>query len=237
MEALNEKVAIVTGASSGIGRAIALALAGEGIKIALAARRQEALEKLAAEIKENGGEALVVPTDVKQEAQLKNLVEQTKAHFGQLDILINNAGIFHRRLVEDITEAELLETLQVNLMAPFLLTKHALPHLKKQKEAAIINMASIAATMSFVSGGSYCASKHGLLGFSEALFEEVRGNGIKVCAICPGFVKTDMVTGRGLNEEKMIPAEDIGQLIVDFLKLSPNTAPTRLIVRPQFSVY
>lgn len=235
---LKNKVAIITGASTGIGQAIAMGLAHEGARIVLASRNQEALEAIAGEIKKQGAEVLVVPTDVTQDSQLKSLVEQTVDAFGGIHILVNNAGVYQRALVEEITEETLEYLLRVNLMAPFLLTAHALPHLKKSGEGAVINMSSLAGTMGFAKGSSYSASKHGLLGFSDSLFEEVREFGIKVCAICPGFVRTPMVENYPyLDPDKMIPPEDIAKTVTDFLHLSIRSAPTRMIIRPQFSPY
>lgn len=231
---LRGKVAIVTGASSGIGRAISLRLAEAGVACALAARRKEALEELAQEIEKIGGQALVVPTDVTDAHELEALVQTVTKELGGLQILVNNAGIYFHAKVEELKRSELESTLAVNLIAPIMLTKLALPHLKKSGESAIINMASIAATAGFARGSSYCASKFGMLGFSESLFEEVREDGIKVCAICPGYVATEMVAGYGLNAEKMIQTEDIASTVLHVLELPPTACPTRIVIRPQF---
>jgi len=235
---LENKVALITGASSGIGRAVALRLGESGVHCALAARREEALKEVGSEIEKLGSKALVVKTDVTSEKDLETLVKQTISVLGRIDILINNAGIYVRGKVEDIDKGQLENMLAINLVAPMILTKLALPHLKKQSGSAIINVASIAGKTGFGGLSAYCASKFALRGFSEALFEEVREQGIKVCALCPGFIKTPLVAGsKGLDDEKMIPVEDVAQTVLDVLLLSDKTCPTEITIRPQYPPY
>lgn len=234
---LKGKTAIITGTSSGIGRAIGLALAEAGVQCVLAARREKDLKKLADEIQELGVKVLVLKTDVAQEEDLNTLVTKTIREFKHLHILINNAGVYHRGRLEKLEVDKLLTTINVNLIAPMLLTKLALPYLKKESHSAVINISSIAGTMGFARGSAYAASKHGMLGFSDSLFEEVREDGIKVCAICPGFVATPMTIDRGLIKEKMIPAEDVAKMVVDILTMTPQSCPSKIILRPQYSPY
>ena len=236
-ENLKGKVAIITGASAGIGRSVSLALAAEGVRCVLAARRANELSEVCREIEKAGGEALVVPTDVTHEGQIQTLVAKTLEHFGDLHILINNAGVYQRGRVEQLEKEKILHTLNINLISHMLVTKYCLPHLKGKKGAAVINMASMAGLMGFADGSVYSASKHALIGFSESLYEEVREEGIKVCAICPGFVRTPMVAKTPLKQENMIPPEDVAQMVVNVLKLSGNSCPTRIVIRPQYSVY
>src|SRR4029453_9312373 len=183
---LQGKAAIITGASAGIGRAIAQAFAREGIRSALAGRRREELEKTAEAVLRLNGEAIVIPTDLAKEDHLKSLVRTTMERFGALNFLINNAGIYLHTALEKLEKEELEKILAVNLIAPMMLTKFALPHLKEKPGSAVINIASIAGLQGFSKGSAYCASKFGVIGFTECLFEEVRESGIKVCAICPG---------------------------------------------------
>jgi 3-oxoacyl-[acyl-carrier protein] reductase len=231
------KVAIITGASAGIGRAVGLALASEGVRCVLAARRANELSQVCREIEGAGGEAIVVPTDLVHEAQIKALVDKALGHFGEIHFLINNAGVYLRSKVEQMEKEKIVSLFNINVVAPFLLTKHCLPHLKGKKGGAVINIASMAGLMGFSEGSAYSASKHALIGFSESLFEEVREEGIKVCAICPGFVRTPMVAKAPLNQENMIPPEDVAQTVVGVLKLSDKSCPTRIVIRPQYSVY
>jgi len=233
---LRDKTALITGASAGIGRAIAVALAGEGVRSVLVGRRREELEKTSEEISKRGGESLVLSADVREEEELQLLLETTVKHFGGLQILINNAGIYHHGSLESLEKKKLEEVLATNLVAPMMLTKLALPHLKKNPESAVINIASMAALGGFSKGSAYCASKFGLLGFSECLFEEVREQGVKVCVICPGYVETPMTEGYSfLDLKKMIPPEDVAQSVVDVLKLSVRSCPTQIILRPQYT--
>lgn len=230
------QVAIITGASAGIGRAVSLALAAEGVRCVLAARRANELSAVCREIEAAGGEALVMPTDVSYEAQLQALVAKTLEKYGDLHILINNAGTYHRSPVEHLDKEKLVHQFNINVFAPFLLTKYCLPHLKGHKGGAVINIASIAGLLGVSEGSAYSASKHALIGFTESLFEEVREEGIKVCAICPGFVRTPMVAKVPLEHDKMIPPEDVAQTVVQVLKLSINSCPTRIVLRPQYSL-
>lgn len=235
---LKDKVALITGASSGIGKAIALSLAKEGVSCSLAARREEALKDTSKEIEKLGSKALIVPTDVTQEKDLKNLVKKTVFDLGRIDFLINNAGIYFRSTVEELEKDQLDKLLATNLVAPMILTKLALPHLKKTPGSAVINLASVAGKTGFGGLSAYCASKFGLRGFSEALFDEVREFGVKVCVLCPGFIKTPMVTGsKGLDDEKMIPVEEVAQTVLNVLQLSDKTCPTEIVMRPQYSPY
>jgi 3-oxoacyl-[acyl-carrier protein] reductase len=231
------KVAIITGASAGIGRAVSLALAREGVRCVLAARRANELSEVCREIEKKGGEALVVPTDVAYEVQLQALVAKTLEKYGDLHILINNAGTYQHGKVEQLDKEKILSVFNINVVAPFLLTKYCLPHLKGKKGGAVINIASMAGLMGFSEGSAYSASKHALIGFTESLFEEIREEGIKVCAICPGFVRTPMVAKTPLNQEKMIPPEDVAQTVLGVLRLSDLSCPTRIVLRPQFSIY
>lgn len=234
---LKGQVAIITGASAGIGKAISLALGKNGVKCVLAARRKELLDSVVAEIKSAGGEAMAVPTDVRDDAALSTLVKKAIKKFGALHILVNNAGIYGHVNVEDLEREFLEKVISINLIAPMMLTKYALPHLTKSSHSAVFNIASIAATMGFPSGSSYCASKSGLLGFSDCLFEEVRESGVKVCAILPGYVATPMVEKLDAKHDKMIPPEDIAQTILDVLAMSPRSCPSKIIIRPQVSPY
>jgi len=234
-ETLKGKNALITGASSGIGRAISLQLAKAGVNCVLAARRQGALEALAQEIEEYEVRTMVVPTDVTNEAEREALLETIGNEWGELHILINNAGIFKMSSVDDLQLDSLEQTLAVNLIAPMMLAKLSLYLLRQNEHSAIINIASISGTMGFAKGSAYSASKFGIMGFSESLFEEVREQGVKVCAICPGYVNTEMVAGHGLDEAKMIQPEDIASTVVHVLEMPVQSCPSKIIIRPQFS--
>jgi NAD(P)-dependent dehydrogenase (short-subunit alcohol dehydrogenase family) len=192
---LTGKVALVTGASSGIGRASALALANQGAKVAVAARRMDKLEAVAAEIKSHGKEAIAVQTDVLKKTDIDNAVATCVKTFGRLDILLNNAGIGALSPALEMTEDIWDQVLNTNLRAYFLVAQAAAREMIKNKWGRIINIASI------LSGGvgsgmtgavNYCASKGGVIAMTEALADEFALQGITVNAIGPGFIETEM---------------------------------------------
>ena len=195
MFSLTGKVALITGASSGIGRASALALARQGAKVALAARRVEKLETLVTEIKAAGGEAIAIPTDVLKQEDVKNAVEKTVATFGRLDILLNNAGVGSIEQTLEMTDDGWDKVVNTNLKSYFFVAQAAAKEMIKNKFGRIINIASI------LSGGvgsgmagavNYCASKGGVVSMTEALADEFASQGVTVNAIGPGFIETEM---------------------------------------------
>ncbi len=195
MFSLTGKVALVTGASSGIGRASALALARQGAKIALAARRIEKLEALATEIKALGGEAITIPTDVLKQEDIRQAIQKTVAAFGRLDILLNNAGVGSMGPTLEMTNDEWDKVVNTNLKAYFFVAQAAAKEMLKNKWGRIINIASILSggVGSGIAGAvNYCASKGGVVALTEALADEFALQGITVNAIGPGFIETEM---------------------------------------------
>lgn len=194
---LSGQVAIVTGASSGIGASSAKALARQGARLTLAARREEKLTQTAKEIADFGGQALIVKTDVSRKDQVENMVAQTVAKWGRVDILLNNAGIAHFASFLEMTEEQWDETLDINLKGQFLVAKAAAKEMMKNKYGRIINIASVAAGqvgIGFANIAHYCASKGGVVGMTEALAAELTPHGINVNAIAPGLISTEMTT-------------------------------------------
>ncbi len=182
---------IVTGASAGIGRALALRLAGQGARVALAARRADRLEQLAAECRALLAETLVLPTDVSSEAQCKALVEATVGAFGGLDMLINNAGMAASALFDEFPDLSLFkQTVNINLYGPIYATYYALPHLKRAG-GRIVAVSSLGGKMAMPFNTPYCTSKYGLHGFYESLRAEVTKQGVSVTVICPWWVATE----------------------------------------------
>lgn len=183
-----DKVVIVTGASSGIGESIARTVAKRGAKVVLSARRKEKLEWLSAELKNS----LAVYTDVTQEESVHRLVEQTVGRYGRIDILINNAGILLYKPIMESSFNEVREVMETNFFGAVLCAHSVIPIMKRQKEGAIVNVASIAGRIGFTSLGYYGASKFALVGFSESLRQELAPEGIFVSLVCPGVVNTPM---------------------------------------------
>ena len=224
MTELAGKVALVTGASRGIGRAIAQGLADAGVGVALSARGREDLDAAVAAI---GGSARGYVADMRSAADCARLVENVVADFGRLDILINNAGVGVFRKVVQMTVEEWETVLRTNLDALFYMTRPSLPLLMKQG-GWIINIGSLAGKNAFEGGAAYNASKFGLIGFSEALMQEVRHDGVRVSYIMPGSVATE---GFGEGDWKVQP-EDIAQIVLDLLAMPDRTLPSRVEVRP-----
>ncbi|MDP6954129.1 MAG: SDR family oxidoreductase [Alphaproteobacteria bacterium] len=211
---LLDRIALVTGASRGIGRAIALAYAAEGAHLVLAARSGDALAELAKDIESEGREALVVPTDLAEEANIAALASAALERFGHVDILVNNAAIIHplTRLI-DFDAALWRKVIEVNLVAPALLTKALLPAMIERGEGRIINVSSIGGRKGSHQRSAYRASKAGLINLTESVAAEVHEHGIAVTCICPGGVDTQGMReaydsrGRADNPALMDPAE------------------------------
>ena len=189
-ERFTGKVAVVTGASAGIGSAVARQLAAEGARVALVARSVDPLEWVAGEIRGAGGVAKAFPADVRDHGACAALLAAVEQEFGGIDVLVNNAGANHRGPVEEQSPAALAQIIDVNLTAPIVLTRLALPYLRRRDQAAIVNVASIAGQIPVAHEAAYSASKSGLRAFTFALREELEGSGITVSAVSPGPVDT-----------------------------------------------
>jgi NAD(P)-dependent dehydrogenase (short-subunit alcohol dehydrogenase family) len=194
LEDLSGRIAIVTGAGQGMGRAVALALAARGAAVVVNDLNAEAAEAVAAELRAVGAEALAIPADVIDAAAVRGMVEQTVARFGRVHILINNAGVLRPTKVADIPEAEWDWVIAVNLKGTFLCSQAALPAMKTAGWGRIVNFSSTAGkNVSTVGGAHYTAAKAGILGFTRHLAKEVAADGITVNAVCPGLIDTEMV--------------------------------------------
>lgn len=189
---LSDKVAIVTGASRGIGRAIALALASQGAKVVASARNAEALAQLAEEIKAKGGDALAVVGDVALEDDANNLVKQAVEAYGQVDVFINNAGITRDGLLLRMKNDDWDAVLDTNLKGAFLCTRAVAKVMSKQRSGRIINISSVVGEMGNAGQANYCASKAGLLGLTKSVARELARRNVTVNAITPGFITTEM---------------------------------------------
>jgi NAD(P)-dependent dehydrogenase (short-subunit alcohol dehydrogenase family) len=213
---LASKVAIVTGASRGIGRAISVALAREAATIVLAARSVPKLQETADYVTKAGGKAEVVVTDLSEEKSIKNLVKVTGEKFGRLDILINNAGITHSSKFEQTKTEDWKRCLQVNATAPFILCREALPLLRKSTTSYIINISSVVGVKGYPLQSAYTASKHALRGMTISLAEELNGTNVRVHLICPGGVDTELIprVRPDLKKEDLMRPEEIAELVL-----------------------
>ncbi len=213
---LTDKIAIVTGASRGIGRAISIALARHGATVVLAAREFSKLQETADIIDSHGGKSMIVTTDLLNEDSIKNLVNTTKNQFGWLDILINNAGVTHSAKLEDTTTEVWQQCMQVNATAPFILCREALPLLKKSPTSHIINISSVVGVKGYPLQSAYTASKHALRGMTMSLAEELNGTNIRVHLICPGGVDTELIpqVRPDLKSQDLMRPEEIAELVL-----------------------
>lgn len=202
------EVAIVTGASSGIGAATARELARQGARVVLAARREDELNAHVLEIKNMGGEALAVPTDVTSQEQLARLVEQTMHAFGRVDILVNNAGIGMGFL--DASPADIRQIVEVNLLGAMLLSRLVTPGMLERRHGAIISVASVSGWIA--TDALYSGTKFGLRGFSRGLRRELWGSGVSVSLVSPGFIRTDMTAQRAKYPGPEVVARAIARL-------------------------
>jgi 3-oxoacyl-[acyl-carrier protein] reductase len=233
MDELTGKVAVVTGSTRGIGRAIAELLAAAGCNVVVSSRHKDATDAAAAEISEAGrGKALGIACDVRLNADCERLIGATLKAFGRLDILVNNAGIGGFESVEKMTVEQWDAIIATNLNGLFYCTHAALPHLKKAGTSWVINIGSLAGKNPFAKGSAYNASKFGLIGFSEALMQEVRHDGVRVSYIMPGSVATEFDGSWEPNGAWMIQPEDIAQIVLDLLAMPERTLPSRVEVRP-----
>jgi NADP-dependent 3-hydroxy acid dehydrogenase YdfG len=235
---LKNKVAVVTGAGRGIGKAVARTLAQSGCRVILAARTQDQLEEVRSEIQSEGGEALSLATDLTRDEEIHRLVGESVQAYGSVDILINNAGWGKRSSVVRAQVADWDQTFRLNLRAPMLLAKLLLPAMIAKGEGAVINIGSVSGKTGEANGAAYAASKFGLIGFTQSLYEEVREDGIKVAVILPGFVDTPMIPQvRHLDRSKMIRPEDIAEVVRFVLTAPPSCCPVEITVRPQKTPY
>ncbi|TDO02608.1 SDR family oxidoreductase [Sunxiuqinia elliptica] len=231
------KTAIITGASQGIGKNCALGLARMGYHCILMARNQEKLEEVAEIIKQNGGESSLFAIDLTQEEELVSCLQTIKKYYGNIQVLVNNAGMYTGGTLQ-ITSHAFRQQLELNLTAGFILLQELVPVMKAQKSGSIFNIVSRSGKVGFAQSGAYSASKFGLLGLSESLYRELAEYGIAVTAICPAWVATEMasVAGSPHQNDEMIQPEDIFKTIAYLLSLAPNTRIKEIVIEARKSI-
>jgi len=225
---LHGKVALITGASAGIGRASARALANAGARLVLTARRKPRLDELKKEAEAAGTEAVIVTGDARSEATAVKTVKAALKAFGRIDILINNAGAGNYKNLVHTSAAEYDELMDTNVRSTFLFTRHTVPVMLKQKSGTILMISSMAGVYGFGGEAVYCMTKFAQVGFAQALDRELRESGIKVGAICPGGVKTEFALGKGRTEKsvktsRMLEPEDVAAVVLMACSQSPGS--------------
>lgn len=229
------KKALVTGAYGGMGRAVAVALAREGVSCALLGRETERLAKVVNSCSESRVAMFPVVCDLSRTETIEKAVEEAIDALGGLNYLINCSGVYEIAAGDDGALEVWDRVMNVNLRATYHLARHALPEINKLAGGAIIKIGSIPSA--YPGAGAFAATSRALDGYAEALFEDVREFGTKVCTIRPGFVNTPMVNSRTLDSSLMIQPEDIARTVVFVLGMPETACPTEITIRPQRSPY
>jgi NAD(P)-dependent dehydrogenase (short-subunit alcohol dehydrogenase family) len=231
MSSIENQIAVVTGAGRGIGRGIAIELGRLGAKVTLVARSRTELGEAAAAI---GKSASVIPADVRKKEDLQKVFEHVKTAFGPVDILVNAAGLGIFGPVTDFKDEDFETVIQTNLRGIFYTCRFVLPSMIERKKGYIINIASIAGKVGSPNRAVYCASKFGVVGFTESVAEEVRQHGIRVSVICPGSTDTQFSPGNhaGKARDRMLRPEDIAHAVRMLVTQEPNSFISEVILRP-----
>jgi NADP-dependent 3-hydroxy acid dehydrogenase YdfG len=237
------RVALVTGASSGIGAATARALANAGMAIALAARRRDRLDEIAAEISRAGGNAFVITADLTQESDAQRIVKETEAHFGRLDVLVNNAGVMYLEPVDNASLERWRNMFDLNVVSLIASTQAALPGMRARKDGHIVNISSTAGRFSLANSGGYSASKFAVGAFSESLRKEVYMDNIRVTVIEPGVTETELrdhIADAGIQKTlntwadsmRQLTSDDIARIITFCVTQPAHVNINEVLVRP-----
>lgn len=234
---LSDKVTVVTGASAGMGKAIARRFAGCGSRVVLTGRRMDRLESLAEEIGRAGGTALAVRCDVTDWSQVRSLVDKTLEHFGQIDVMVNNAGFGHLKPFSDTSVEEIDSQIDVNFRGLCYGCKAVLDHMIGRQSGHIINVGSVGSVRHYPSFAVYVGAKHAVLGFSRSLYKEVREQGVRVNVLCPAAVNTEFLDVAGFAEvpwptEGMIQPEDIAELALACVAMPRNIQIDTMVIWP-----
>ena len=227
--------ALVTGATEGIGRATALALGRAGYRVGICSRSSDKVAATLAELRAQGVSAAGAAADVADPAQVRHLVDQVRAELGEIDVLVNNAGVLIARPFEELTLEDWDVTMATNLRSLYLTTHLVLPGMRTRRHGTIVNVASLAGRNGFVGGSAYSASKHAVLGFSRSLMLEVRKDNVRVIAICPGSVATGMLRDQAMlkpDHERILRPEDVAASILHVVTLPTGALVSELDIRP-----
>ncbi|HYL62426.1 MAG TPA: SDR family oxidoreductase [Candidatus Methylomirabilis sp.] len=214
MTRLAGKVALVTGGGTGIGKAIALAFAREGAKVAVAGRRREKLQETVLQMEKQGGDGLAIVCDVSKAQDAQRAVHETAKNFGKLNVLVNNAGVLHVATIEGTSEEEWDRLMRINLKGPFLMCRAALPEFRKAGSGAIVNVGSVLGLVGMKDRAAYCASKGGVTLLTKAMAVDHAHDHVRVNCICPSIVETELVQGLFASSEegKALRAARVSQI-------------------------
>ena len=226
------QLALITGASRGIGLAIARRLGAMGARLALCARDARRLEQAEGELRRAGCQTLAVPVDVTDAAAVDALVQQVTGTLGGIDILVNNAGVGMFAPLHELREDDWDRVMNTNLKGVYLCSRAVAPQMIRRRSGHIINISSLAGKNAFAGGGVYCASKWGLQGLTACLAEDLRGHGIRVSAVCPGSVATEFSPHAGKDAKKMLQPEDVAHVVAMLVTQAAQSFVSEVELRP-----
>jgi 3-oxoacyl-[acyl-carrier protein] reductase len=227
--------ALITGATEGIGRATALALGRSGYRVGVVARTESTIDDLVNELAREGIEAAGAAADVGQPDAVDRAYRDLTAALGEVEVLVNNAGVLIAKPFEELTLDDWDTTMATNVKSLYLMSRAVLPAMRRHKRGTIVNVASLAGRNGFVGGTAYCASKHAVLGFSRSLMLEVRKENIRVIAVCPGSVDTGMLRDQSMlksDPQRILKPADVAETIVHAIQLPERALVSELDVRP-----
>ena len=230
------QTALITGATEGIGRATAFALAHAGYRVAVCARTESRVRKLVRELEAEGVEAAGAAADVGNPEQVARMIEAVTGTLGEIDVLINNAGVLIGKPFEELTLDDWDTTMATNVRSLYLVSRAVLPGMRQRRRGDIVNVASLAGRNGFAGGTAYSASKHAVLGFSRSLMLETRKEGIRVIAVCPGSVDTSMLRDQPMlksEPSRILRPEDVAATILHALSLPDRALVSELDIRPR----
>jgi short-subunit dehydrogenase len=227
--------AIITGSTKGIGRAVLMLLAKEGWNVAATGRNQEELEELQQSVQASYPKCkcLIHRVDFSNKKETIQYGKTIQANWTEIDLLVNNVGVFFPGTVHGEEEGVLEDTMQLNLFSPYYLTRSLLPAMMKRKKGSIINICSIASLMAYPNGGAYTISKYALLGFSKSLREEMKPYGIKVTSIMPGATWSASWSNADFPIDRLMPPEDVAESVVSCTRMGPSSVVEEIVIRPQ----
>lgn len=232
---LEGRVAVVTGGSSGIGRAVARSLGRAGCRVAICARTPETLEEAAASLAREGFEVLAVPADVSRPEDVEELAERVVDELGPPDVLVNNAGLARFGDLEELSPEDFDTVFGVNVRGVFLCSRAFVPAMKERGDGVVVNVASLAGKNAFPGGTVYAASKHAVMGMSKSMMLELREHGIRVITVCPGSVNTrffDETDFFDPDRDAIVQPEDVGELVREAVRLSDRGTVSEVEIRP-----
>jgi 3-oxoacyl-[acyl-carrier protein] reductase len=229
---LKGKIVWITGSGRGIGRSIALSLAAHGAHVVLSARTISDIEAVALEITSQGGQAVAMPCDVRHADQIKRVVVAVERTHGPIEVLINNAGVAVFNKIIDTSESDWDTMMETNVKGAFLCSQSVLPGMIERKSGHIINMVSVAGRTPYFNNAAYCASKYGLLGFTDVLRMEARKHGIRVTSLMPGATDTLIWGEAEVDSARMMPADEIANAITAILLTGEKAMMEEVVIRP-----